>query len=1194
MADDLDRLWISSEQSSAAGHDQAGHEPGDGFDKDTAPPYKRPKFSASHAPSYNVPLPRRLAKVVPLARDEWDLSRLILQGVGSSRDPVPSIEAQERTTDEDIQHSDEFLIGRPTLYSDRPTEPDELETWKRIWVEEGLREEIPGFTRFEKAALQKKDEEEKARMLAEAQEAGIDLTREDPAAVRPRLRPLRTGPPDFWIEEIDREPDYMVEETVRNEADHTVGELRRQGWEWTEDMDGIRQPPLGARLEHTLDFLREEDYDRCPDWEDKVKEVEHFLAWAGRTYGLNDAEARNEAREGGQIVSTEVRNMYVDALRKLQVHRVFEEWQHESAKPALQSLEEAIDIVSRRQPGWVVRRDAAAHFRFVPRQQKQELEPRNMLVAKPLRVNTLHPAGSHEGKVLRTELEKAGSHFWEDNNTDPRTNLYMVEDAAYRSYNIWKEGWPTIPLNGERLLPDPEEIKRLNRDNAVDAVGRVPVDIARERDEALKMDFGLRPKPRWMTDDEYVELTKEVERRAQKQSSPGHAMDDTDLDSESGTDDSMPLDETQAISHENSPDGSDGDRYTFDDLRRQAEIRGTRRGALQEALRYFTSAPQASAQTKFTTLIPPIEQRYLDRIIQGLDRNHQYLSSRATQAVAWENEPMPYTVLWRLHRQQMQKWSEKALKEVTLEHAQDSIWVDIPRNIACGGPFVQGLLSPKAEKDESLLKLCETALQAIEQAVQRNGSQLLSDVYTLAKDVVEDGIDPVLLPDDVNLRRDEIYGKGGAMSVKLLSPEDVKWLLFMTGRAVNKRMLQPLGGKKLRLYNIFVQRLQKLMDDRSQTGLFPKKESTATVEELMEVMNAACHGPVERTIFTPFQAKFFLKRAQEQGFCTYRPDLLVYGIVGRPDQTIFPWDHIVFDGDSASSTAKTSESYSREDQDIRGQITQIFHNLGYRLGVTIHSLRQSEPSQPEEQVKPKIIITLPKIEKTLTMSLGEYESTLADLVKTYELSHLKKTGVPRTLSLINLVSNARLSDTRSASLYYPPHAPSAEAYLRDINNKKDYATETSALHHVRRQLILESHHNLPLLSRSRPRTATASGNVIQANNTWDHNWDWASPSVRGPVRQFFNVNRWPLNFQTPATQLRIQSDAEIDERYLLDVDAEDPIPKDYFRQKLRRYGEEDDEGERVFRPGTPQFWDGDTVSQQKYVRKLLEERIGDG
>jgi hypothetical protein len=1068
-----------------------------------------------------------------------------------------------------------------------------------MWVEEGLRAKIPEFTRFEKAAMQKKNEEEQARILAEAKEAGIDLTQEEPAAIRPRLRPLRkTAPPSFWLGEADCQPEDRVEEVDEDEADRAVGRLKRQGWEWNEDMnmDGVKQPPLGARLEHTLNFLREEDRDRCLGWEDKVKEVEEFLAWVGRTYILNGDMDGDGHEEESQVVSAEVRNMYNDALRKLQIHELFEEWQNETAKPALPSPEQALKIVSKRQPGWEVRRAAAAHFRFVARQQGYELEPRKMLVAKPHRTNTLYPSGSHEGQVLHTELERSGRQFWDDENSDPETNLYMVEDASYRGYKAWKKCQPTMTVNGEGLLPNPEEVKSLNGDNAVDALGKVPVDIARERDEAQKLDFGARPKPRWMTDDEYVELTEEVKRLGQIEANPVHTLVNMDLDSGLvKTQNPILVDNTQIARDGSSSGGSDGHPYTFNTLKRQAEIRGTRRAALQEALRYFTNAPQESAQTKFTTLVPPIEQQYVNAITKDLDRNHQYSGSSIGQKTSREDEPMPYTVLWGLHRRQMQKWSERALKEVAAEHAQDSTWVDLPKNIVCGGPFVQKTLGPRAEKDQRLLKQCENALQAIRQGVERNGSPLLSDVYELAKEVIEDGIDPVLLPDIVILRDDEEYGEDGAMSVKLLSPDDVKWLLFMAGRAVNKKMLEPPSGRKLRLYIIFVRRLQKLMDDRSEFGLFPRTDSTATVEELLDVMNAACNGPVERTVFTPFRAKFFLERACEQGLCTYRPDLLVYGIVGRSERTIFPWDYIGFNDEVTSPSDTTSKSYPKQDQDTKEQISQIFRNLGYRLGVTIHSLRQPDPTQPEEPIKPRVLLTLPKIEKTLAMSVDTYNSTLASTVKNHELSHLKKTGVPRSLSLINLISNAKLSDTKSPSIHYPDHTSSAEAYLRDVDTVKDCNTETSALHHIRRQLILESHHNLPLLSRSRPSfTTTSSGDVILAGITWDYNWDWASPSVRGPVRQFFNVNRWPVNFQTPATQQRIKSDEKIDERYILDVDAEDPIPKEYFRQKLRRYGEEDGEGQRIFRPGTPQYWDGDTVGQQRFVRKLLEERIGDG
>jgi hypothetical protein len=244
--------------------------------------------------------------------------------------------------------------------------------------------------------------------------------------------------------------------------------------------------------------------------------------------------------------------------------------------------------------------------------------------------------------------------------------------------------------------------------------------------------------------------------------------------------------------------------------------------------------------------------------------------------------------------------------------------------------------------------------------------------------------------------------------------------------------------------------------------------------------------------------------------------------------------------------------------------------------VTISTLRL-ELSQRHRHLDPEDLQT----------SLDTYHKLLAEHIQTFEYDHQAETSIPRNLSLIRLIGAANTSDLTNPAIVYPRHLTATPepnlAYLSDTTAVKSAVTEESALRLIRRRIIEESHTNAPLLARGRDTTTGRS---------WDHTWSWGSPPVRGKVRQYFSLNRWPLVFQTAETRRKIESDEDVDVRYTFNVLEEDPIPATYLREKLRRYGDDDDEV--VFRPGTPRYWEGDTVSQRRYVRRLMEERIGEG
>lgn len=158
--------------------------------------------------------------------------------------------------------------------------------------------------------------------------------------------------------------------------------------------------------------------------------------------------------------------------------------------------------------------------------------------------------------------------------------------------------------------------------------------------------------------------------------------------------------------------------------------------------------------------------------------------------------------------------------------------------------------------------------------------------------------------------------------------------------------------------------------------------------------------------------------------------------------------------------------------------------------------------------------------------------------------------------------------------------------------EEDAALEAAALGIIRHKIIKESNENLTMLGRGRILDYKKSDGTNQIVWARDHNWDWASVAVRGKAKQFFSLDRWPLELLSEETRGRIERDEFVDPNMVLDPVAEDPIPQKYFRAKLRRIGGEE---ERVrHRPGPAIYPIGDTPLQRKMVRDMLVDRVSRG
>lgn len=582
----------------------------------------------------------------------------------------------------------------------------------------------------------------------------------------------------------DIQPDYTVPvppaETV-DPDEHLRGVTRliREGWEWTEDTSyrGTRQPPFGVRLEHALNFLREEDVDRCRDWEKKLSELEEWLDWI-------EYEDDGRMRERCGVL---VGNMYRDVRRKAKAHRLFEKEKYGAAKWG-EGIKGSEEVLLPKKG----RRVVVGNVRGLEVGVKVEHEgPRTMLVAQPERVNTqFHPVDSVDDEQwgemdwFLKRLNESEQAFWAAEGGDPeeKDHLFRLENAAYEACS-----GPMGPLmkfkteGGQGGLVLPSEAQ-------------------------------LPPQP-------------------------------------------------------------DGEKTVIDKrLRKYAIERGARRAALQEALRCFTNTEQILATTEWNRVVPTVEQSVLQAVRSDLDRNYQWKPTPTAPVGPDKLETMPYTFLWRLHRQLLADLGEHVRKGVNDMNANTRGWVTVPRGVAYGGPFVWRMVDPDVQEQEDLLKECEAVFKAIVATPVTTGEadslSLLEAVEGYARGAANGDFGMTGLrglPGDLQLMSRDLDTAGRL--VKSITREELKWLGFLTSNYANDQILRAAAENQPKLYDIFVARLEKVMDNRGEGALFLKADQWLTIEELLDVMNKGCDGTGETVKFSPFQAKYFLERAQEQGLC---------------------------------------------------------------------------------------------------------------------------------------------------------------------------------------------------------------------------------------------------------------------------------------------------------------------------------------
>lgn len=255
----------------------------------------------------------------------------------------------------------------------------------------------------------------------------------------------------------------------------------------------------------------------------------------------------------------------------------------------------------------------------------------------------------------------------------------------------------------------------------------------------------------------------------------------------------------------------------------------------------------------------------------------------------------------------------------------------------------------------------------------------------------------------------------------------------------------------------------------------------------------------------------------------------------------------------------------------------FFYNLGVRLGLTIFRLQRGK----EDWKKAKPLDT-----KVLWATLQTFRRAFHEAKKEYEAEWDSSSTVP-SLNLAKFVKNIDPSFWERVATRIQQSIPDGDLKTQ----QETMAMEDAALGIIRHKIIKESNENLSMLGRGRCFNLKKPDGTNKIAWGRDHDWDWASVELRGKAKRFFSLDRWPLELLSEETRAKTKRDDLIDQKLILDPVAEDPIPRKYFRERLRRFHED---AKFYHRPGPARYPIGDTPLQRKMVRAMLVESISRG
>lgn len=639
-----------------------------------------------------------------------------------------------------------------------------------------------------------------------------------------------------------------------------------------------------------------------------------------------------------------------------------------------------------------------------------------------------------------------------------------------------------------------------------------------------------------------------------------------------------------------------GDRFVWDltSLSNNAQSfaveRGVRRAGIQAALRqYFSDENRRIAEANKGMIVLPADEDDIPDpevvkrqagIGNGRPLDIPALAANQMQTTDGKMDPQGFTSnmaqFWRTVRGHMNEARALYMAQdgpesgPTANQGSYDGTKPLPPN-SIFGPFVYTGAPPIPQCKQDTLRQMRGLRRLFERELLLAPRAFLADLDIHYQDglqllrrpnLLEQNPDRDLYPDNTPREPDQI---------------ELEWLRFLLNQSMTPGMVEDLKPRTT-LFIHFAERLNRIFKDTSDT-LFPTTDTSVTIEDLLTHMENL-KGPVEKMVFYPYDVKLWLERLDAQGRCRYTEDWRAYGRVQRPLLTHHPESLIIWQ--NRTDVQVDFENYPEDmvyaprftdrqtwhdivgaDPQVDANVVQYFRCLAWRWGHATTILnRQATGAWLADAPLP-----FTSMQTTLTGFEAHFRRTMG--------WDRQAIATPESL---NDSTNSPLVQVVQRTL----NRPWPQAVATDLNPMRTH----EALETIRKGIIDELVRADSLLFPGRSTDYTNP----RALRTRESVWDWAKPAVRGDLKRFFGLDRWPLQLQNDDTQQRITSDVDIDTQQIWDAYLEDPTPWTYYRPKARPYSDE-----RIkFRSGHRIFPIGDSARQKEVVKNQVMSMVGQG
>lgn len=634
-----------------------------------------------------------------------------------------------------------------------------------------------------------------------------------------------------------------------------------------------------------------------------------------------------------------------------------------------------------------------------------------------------------------------------------------------------------------------------------------------------------------------------------------------------------------------------------------AAERGARRAGLQAGLRQFASAENFGAAVAGARLVLPDEE--VDGDDEALDEEAlrrragighgrplaiPSLPANQMRATEGKMDPQGFTAnmaqFWRIVRDRMQDAREAHLWEHGPARRSAGAVLPLPPD-SLFGPYVWRGVSPATQVQQDVFREMRGLKRLFDREQIIAPRPLLEEMEEWYQRGYSQDENPGLLE-----CRDVDPSSG---SVRGLDTVELEWLRFLLNQSMTADMVHDLQPRTT-LFITFAERLNRIFTDPSDT-LFPERDTSVTIEELIAHMDKVKAGPAHRVTFYPYDVKLWLERLDAQGRCRYAEDFRSYGRVQRPvlayhpeslilwrqradaelDLDAYPEDAVYaprFD-DCRTWLEVVAQPSQQQQQAPDDNVAHYFHCLAYRWG---HAMRAGEAADAGPwRTQPGLDF------KRMQAALDDLESRFRAAIGWDANAGAATTTSTTTRTPMGEVENTPLVEVLQRTL----NRPWVGADAAGVPVVERVRTD-EALRRIRAGIVDECVRCDSMLFRGR---ATDYRDPA-ARRTRESVWDWARPAVRGPVKRFFGLDRWPpRKRRSSAAGGADVADVDVnavDPEQVWDAYTEDPTPWTYWRPKLRPYGEE----RTRFREGHMTFPIGDTARQKEVVKNRIRMMVG--